>query len=412
MFEEAFRQALRNVSAHRRRSILTLLTIAVGIFSVSSVRVFTYSMERSIVGRFERLGTSTVYVHHFPWRFSGGNWADYLRRPRISLMDYEAVQSGLGGEAWVALRYDRSSEKVAFRNRTEEVRVVGIAGDFQWVFPLVLREGRFFSQEELRRGVSVAILGSRLARALVGSEEATGMEVQYAGRRLQVIGVLKAQGSFGGDFDRAMLVPFPLLHKIRGMERFQGDRTLLVRAKDPEALPIDLLEVRVRGILRQARRLSPRTPDNFSINRQDALLDQVRQISGYVEFVGLFIAGFALLVGGFGVANILYIAVRERRSEIGIQRAIGAPRYFILILFLIEGVLLTLVGGGVGISMTAALTLSLKGWAASEGLTLAIAPQDLLWSLNITVLVGLMAALAPAWSAARLHPIEAIRSSY
>lgn len=412
MFEEALRQALRNLGAHRRRSILTLLTIAVGIFSVSSVRVFTYSMERSIVDRFERLGTSTVYVHHFPWGFPDGNWKEYFRRPRISLVDFEAMQNALGDEAWIAFRYDLSQERVAYRNRSEETRVVGITGDFLATFPLMLREGRFFSREELRRGLPVAVLGSQLARALTGSEEAVGLNIRYAGQSFQVIGVLRTQGSFGGDFDKAMLVPFPVLHRLRGMDRYRGDRTLLIRAKDPQALPIDLLEIRVRGILRQARHLSPRVPDNFAINRQDALLNQVHQISGYVEVVGLFIAGFALLVGGFGVANILYIAVRERRSEIGIQRAMGAPRYFILILFLIEGILLTLVGGLVGMGMTAMLAASLKGWAAGEGLILAIAPQHLLWSLAITVLVGLMAALAPAWSAARLHPIEAIRSAY
>lgn len=412
MFGEALRQALRNMSAHQRRSLLTLLTIAVGIFSVSSVRVFTYSMERSIVGRFERLGTSTVYVHHMPWRFSGENWEAYFRRPRVSILDYEAAQTALGEEAWVAFRYDRPLEKVAFKGHTAEARLIGIMGDFQSVFPVEVQIGRFFTKEELRRGATVAVLGNRLARTLTGSEEATGLQVRYLGQSFLVIGVLRMQGSFANDLDRAMLVPFPALYRLRGLERFQGDRTLLIRAKDPESLPLDLLEVRVRGILRQARRLSPTTPDNFAINRQDALLEQVHEISGYIQTVGLFIAGFSLLVGGFGVANILYIAVRERRSEIGIQRAMGAPRRFILGVFLIEGVLLTLIGGVVGIGLTMVLTGALSDWAAREGLTLAVAVQDILWSMAVTVSVGLLAALAPAWSAARLHPIEAIRSAY
>ncbi|MCX8111754.1 MAG: ABC transporter permease [Bacteroidia bacterium] len=400
------------MSAHRRRSLLTLLTIAVGIFSVSSVRVFTYSMERSIVGRFERLGASTVYVHHLPWRFSAEDWGVYFRRPRMSLVDYEALQSGLGDQAWVALRYDRSLEKITFKNRTEEARVIGITGDFQAVFPLELRSGRFFTREELKRGLALAVVGSRLARSLSGSEEAVGLSFRYSGQTFQIIGVLRMQGSFGGDMDQAMIIPFPIMYRLRGLERFQGDRTILVRAKNPEALPIDLLELRVRGILRQTRHLPPRVPDNFSINRQDALLDQVRQVSGYVATVGLFIAGFALLVGGFGVANILYVAVRERRGEIGIQRAMGAPQSFILGLFLIEGVLLTGIGGIVGLGLTSTLTMALSEWAAKEGLSLAIAPQDLLWSVGVTVTVGLLSALAPAWSAARLHPIEAIRSTY
>lgn len=414
MFREALRQALRNLEAHRRRSILTLLTVAVGIFLVTSVRVFTTSLERSIVRRFERLGTSTVYVHHLPWRFSEGNWELYMRRPRISVLDYEAVRLSLGDQVWAALRYDRPFEKVTYRTHTEETRIVGITEDFHKVFPLELRAGRFFSREEQQRGIPVAIVGARLAQSLFGSEEAIGLEMGYGGRRLRVIGILRPQGSFGGDWDRAVAVPFLFLHQIKGgdVSPSRGDRVLLVRARDEALLPLSLLELRVRGILRQARRLPPRTEDNFAINRQDALLNQVHEVSAYMRSVGLFIAAFSLLVGGFGVANILYIAVRERRAEIGIQRAMGAPRYFILMLFLLEGILLTLIGGGLGILLTASLTHLMDNWAANEGLILSIAAGDLLWGLNVTVLVGLLAAIAPAWSAARLHPIQAIHSAY
>ncbi|MCX7606461.1 MAG: ABC transporter permease [Bacteroidia bacterium] len=408
---EIGRQAVRNTSAHRRRSLLTLLTIGVGIFSVASVRVFTYSMERSIIARFERLGTSTVYVHHFPWGFSGGDWRRYLRRPRISLIDYEAVREGLGKEVWVALRYDRYQEKIRYQNRTEEARVIGVTEDFIQVFPLEIKYGRYFRPEELAKPTLKVVVGSKLSRALTGSEDVTGILLWYEGRPIQVIGVLSPQGSFGGDMDWAFLVPFPLLFKLYGMERFSGERTLLVRAKEPDRLPIDLLETRVRGLLRQARRLPPRAEDTFSINRQDALLSQVREITGYVQLVGFFIAGFSLLVGGIGVANVLYIAVRERRGEIGIQRAMGAPKGFILGTFLTEGVLLTLTGGAIGLFLTGGLTVVLSGWAAQEGLILAVSLADLGWTLFVTVFLGLLAAIAPAWHAARLHPIEAIRTA-
>ena len=411
LLAEAWRQGIRNLGAHRRRSTLTLLTIAVGIFSVASVRVFTYSMERSIVGRFERLGASTVYVHHFPWRFDGGDFRRYLRWPRISLVDYEAVRTALGAEGWVALRYDRFSEAVRFQNRTENARILGITEEFGRVFPIELKAGRFFRPEELSSTALLAVAGTKLLRALIGTEDAVGLTVWYAGRPLRIIGVLKPQGTFGGDLDRALLVPFGILHRIHGLSRYEGDRTLLVRARDDQQLPIELLEVRVRGALRLARRLPPSAEDNFAINRQDALLDQVRKITGYVQTVGLFIAGFSLLVGGFGVANILYIAVRERRGEIGIQRAMGAPRRFILGLFVVEGLLLTLVGGVVGLLMTGGLVAALSGWASREGLILAVSLSDLAWTLGVTISVGLLAALAPAASAARLHPIEAIRTA-
>ncbi len=164
--------------------------------------------------------------------------------------------------------------------------------------------------------------------------------------------------------------------------------------------------------MRQARRLPPQAEDTFSINRQDALLEQVRRFTGYVQLVGLFIAAFSLLVGGIGVANILYIAVRERRGEIGIQRAMGAPKGFILGLFLMEGLLLTLTGAGIGLGLTALLVVGLSSWAAQEGLVLAVAPVDLGWTAAVAVAVGLIAALAPAWQAARLHPIQAIRTTY
>lgn len=412
LLAEAWRQALRNVGAHRRRSFLTLFTIAIGIFSITAVRVFTYSMERTIVGRFERLGASTVYVHHFTWRFSGSDWQKEWRRPRLSLVDYEVVRKSLQGEAWVALRYDQLNQPVRFKNHTEQVRVLGVTEEFDRVFPVELRAGWYFRLEELEGAGLFAILGSELARQLTGSDDLTGFVVWYKGHPLQVIGVLKTQGHFAGDLDRAMLVPFGLLYRLYGLPRYGGDRTLLVRARNPEVLPIDLLEVRVRGLMRQARRLPPQVEDNFSINRQDALLDQVRNFTGYVQLIGLFIAGFSLLVGGLGVANMLYIAVRERRGEIGIQRAMGAPRAFILGLFLVEGLLLALTGGGIGLGLTALLVAGLSGWAAQEGLVLAVVPADLVWTVAITVTVGMAAALAPAWQAARLHPIEAIRTAW
>jgi putative ABC transport system permease protein len=311
------------------------------------------------------------------------------------------------------LRYDQFSQKLRYKGRTEEAQVVGITEGFEAAFPLEVQWGRFFRPEELNRGALVGVVGSRLMQDLVGSDKEVGVVLWYGGYPIQVIGVLKAQGAFGGDLDNALLVPFGVQYRIHGLFRYsiQGDRTLLVRAKDPEALPIDLLETRVRGLMRQARHLPPQAEDNFAINRQDALLDQVRDIAEYVQMVGLFIAGFSLLVGGFGVANILYIAVRERRGEIGIQRAMGAPRGFILGLFLVEGLFLTLVGGFLGLSMMALLMVSLSGWAAQEGLVVAVAVGDLVWSLVITLLVGLLAGMAPAWSAARLHPIEAIRTA-
>jgi len=412
LLAEAWRQAWRNLGAHRRRSILTLVTIAIGLFSITAVRVFTYSMERTLVDRFERLGASTVYVHHFTWRFSGSDWQKEWRRPRISLVEYELARKALRDKAWVALRYDQYDQPVRFKSQTERVRVLGITEGFDRVFPVELRAGRYFRPEELTGGRLFAILGSELARNLTGTLNPVGRVVWYKGRPLEVIGVLKAQGSFGGELDKAMLVPFPLLYRLYGLPRYRGDRTLLVRAKDPQALPIDLLEVRVRGLMRQARRLPPQAEDTFSINRQDALLEQVRRFTGYVQLVGLFIATFSLLVGGIGVANILYIAVRERRGEIGIQRAMGAPKEFILALFLIEGLLLALTGGGIGLGLTALLVVGLSGWAAQEGLVLAVAPADLAWSTAVAIAVGLIAALAPAWHAARLHPIEAIRTAY
>jgi len=412
LLAEAWRQAWRNVGAHRRRSILTLVTIAIGIFSITTVRVFTYSMERTLVDRFERLGASTVYVHHFTWRFSGSDWQKEWRRPRISLVEYELLRKALRDQAWVALRYDQYDQPVRFRSQTERTRVLGVTEGFDRVFPVELRAGRYFRPEELTGGGLFAVLGSELARNLTGTSNPIGLVVWYKGRPLQVVGVLKAQGSFGGELDKAMLVPFPVLYRLYGLPRYGGDRTLLVRAKDPQALPIDLLEVRVRGLMRQARRLPPQAEDTFSINRQDALLEQVRRFTGYVQLVGLFIAAFSLLVGGIGVANILYIAVRERRGEIGIQRAMGAPKGFILGLFLMEGLLLALTGAAIGLGLTALVVGGLSGWAAQEGLVLAVAPVDLGWTAAVAIAVGLIAALAPAWQAARLHPIQAIRTTY
>ncbi|MEN2993410.1 MAG: ABC transporter permease [Bacteroidia bacterium] len=411
MFEEVLRQALRNITAHRRRSLLTLLTIAIGIFSVTAIHVFSFSMRESILERFEALGSSTVYVHHFPWTFEEEDWRKYQRRPRITLTDYQQVRQGLGEAAWVALRADQQGE-INFKGRTKTVRLIGISADFGRVYPLALKAGHLFTEGALQRASLEAVVGARLARWLAGEEaHAVGLSVLYKGYPIKIIGVLQLQGTFGGDLDNTMLVPFPLLLRLEGWSKYRGDRTLLVRAKEPQALPLDELERRVRLFMRQARHLPPKAEDDFAINRQDALLRQIREVLGYIEMAGLFLAGFALLVGGFGVANILYIAVRERRSEIGIQRAIGAPRSFILGVFLTEGIFLCLAGGVVGLALTVMGTWLGATPAKTLGLTLHVPFLGLLRGLGVTLVVGILAALAPAWQAARLHPIETIRTS-
>ena len=228
---------------------------------------------------------------------------------------------------------------------------------------------------------------------------------------MQVIGVLKAQGTFGND--RIVYVPLPLLLRLYPLNRYggRGDPTILVKAKRPEILGVDELEQRVRLSMRQVRRLPPRAEDNFTINRQDALLSQVKSIVAYVQVVGLFIAGFALVVGGTGVANILYVSVRERQGEIGIQRAMGAPRAFILGLFLTEGAYLSLIGGGLGIALTLALMGVARPFLLEEGFILGWSVGQVLKAVGLSLGLGILAALAPAYQAARLQPIEAIRST-
>ncbi len=413
VWAEILRQAWRNLTAHRRRALLTLLSIAIGIFSISAVQVFTYSMERSIVNRFERYGVSVVYVHHFPWKFDRGeDWSKYVRRPRVTLRDLEGMREGLQSQAWVALLYTLYEQTFRHNKESERGNIRGVSEDGVYTTGVEVREGRFFRVEELRRPSLVAVIGSRLASRLFGKASAIGKVIWYEGRPLQIIGVLKSQGMFGGD-DRSVYVPLPLLIRIHGLSRYgsKGDPTLLIKARSPEELGIEDLERRVRLLMRQIRRLTPRAEDNFAINRQDALLNQVRSIVGYVQLVGLFIAGFALLVGGTGVANILYVSVRERQGEIGIQRAMGAPRWFILGLFLAEGGYLAFIGGIVGIGLTGLAMGVAQPFLIDQGLILAWSAGQISRAVGLSVGVGLIAALAPAYRAARLQPIEAIRSA-
>ncbi len=413
VWAEIFRQAWRSLTAHRRRALLTLLSIAIGIFSISAVQVFTYSMERSIIDRFERYGVSVVYVHHFPWKFDGGeDWQKYARRPRVTLRDLEGMREALQSQSWIALLYTVQGQTFRYNKQSQTGSIRGLSEDGVYTTAVEVREGRFFRVEELRRPSLIAVIGSSLARSFFGKASPIGKVLWYEGRPLQIIGVLKAQGMFGGD-DKSVYVPLPLLIRIHGLSRYggKGDPTLLVKAKSPEILNIDELERRVRLIMRQIRRLPPRAEDNFAINRQDALLNQVRSIVGYVQLVGLFIAGFALLVGGTGVANILYVSVRERQGEIGIQRAMGAPRWFVLGLFLVEGAYLALIGGLVGILFTG-LTMGIaRPFLSQEGLILAWSGAQVLKAVALSIGVGLIAALAPAYRAANLQPIEAIRSA-
>ncbi len=413
VWAEIFRQAWRNLTAHRRRALLTLLSIAIGIFSISAVQVFTYSMERSIIDRFERYGVSVVYVHHFPWKFGDGeDWQKYARRPRMTPRELEGLRQSLQEEAWVAFLYSVPNLTFRYGKERQIANVTGLSEDGVYTAGVEVREGRFFRPEELRRASLLAVVGSQFARSFFGKESAVGKVIWWEGRPLQIIGVLKAQGIFGND--GIVYVPLPLLLRLYPIDRYGrrgGEHTILVKAKQPEILGIDGLEQRVRLIMRRVRRLPPRAEDNFAVNRQDALLSQVKSIVAYVQVVGLFIAGFALVVGGTGVANILYVSVRERQGEIGIQRAMGAPRWFVLGLFLVEGAYLALIGGLVGILFTGLTMEIARPFLSQEGLILAWSGAQVLKAVALSIGVGLIAALAPAYRAANLQPIEAIRSA-
>lgn len=411
LLRESFVFAYTSVMGNKLRTLLSLLGITIGIFAIISVFTILDSLERNIRDSISSLGDDVVYVQKWPWTFGPDYpWWVYMRRPVPDLRDYNEI-----------LRRAQLAEGVVFSVSTgglvrygstylENIGIWANTHDFQTIRHFELQKGRYFSPYESTAGRNLAILGNDIAINLFGNDEPVGKEIQVSGRKVTVIGVAQREGSNmigGGSLDEMILLP---LNYARTIVNIRSDRLnpMIMVKSQPDVATQEMID-ELRFVLRSSRRLKPTVDDNFSLNQASMISQGLDGIFVMINLVGWIIGGFSILVGGFGIANIMFVSVKERTNIIGIQKSLGAKNYFILLQFLYESVLLAVVGGALGLVMIFAGTVLVSTFS---DFTITLTLKNIGLGLFVSAIIGVIAGYAPAYSASRLNPVEAINNTF
>lgn len=410
------RVSLSAIRQNKLRSVLSVLGITIGIYCIVAVYALVHSLEININQQFTKYGTNVLFVQKWPWDEFGGNypWWKYLSRPVSAPNEAHFLESKLSKDraANVAYNFDRQ-EKIAANGVTlEGTQVVCISHGFIEIQDLAVESGRLFTVEESNSGQPVAILGSTIANQLFGGGNAVGSTLRVGNRVCRVIGVCSPEGTSIINNSRDERVFLPLKLGL-GMYSYRENDNAQVMVQAKAGVDLDDLAVDVTQLMRQFRKLKPGKEANFAVNKMTMITDAVSQLFKQIKNIGIVIGGFAMIVGCFGVANIMFVSVKERTKEIGIQKALGAPHIFIQFQFLLEAIWLCIIGGIIGMFFVWLTFLGLNTvlqQTMGSGFALVLSAGDAQLGVWVSALVGVVAGFIPATQAARLYPVEAMRA--
>jgi putative ABC transport system permease protein len=409
LIAESFRFAIVALVVNKVRTMLSLLGITIGIFSIISVFSVFDSLEKAIRDNINSLGDNVLFIQKWPWMMGGGDypWWRYWQRPEASMLDMRELEKRSNSAEAFAFMVGTNRDVSQMNTTIENVSVQAVSHDYAVVMPFDLDQGRYFTPMESQSGRNVVIIGAEIAETLFPSTTAIGKSIKIFGLRLEVIGILKKKGDdvFGNSDDRNVLVPINFARNIIDIRNM--GTTIVAKAKPN--VSNEQMKDELTGILRSIRKLKPTADDNFAINETDIINRGFDQLFGVIAIIGWIIGGFSLLVGGFGIANIMFVSVKERTSQIGIQKSLGAKNYFILLQFLFEAIFLSIIGGIVGLLIVLSMAVLVSQFTS---FTLILSIGNIVLGVFVSALIGLISGFLPAWSASRLEPVEAMRSSF
>lgn len=409
LINESLLFALQAIRVNKTRTFLSLLGITIGIFSVISVFTVFDSMERSIHKSIEGIGDNGLFIQKWPWAMGGDYpWWKYYRRPEPKISELAVIQhkSSTVDAASFMIQINRTVKYL--NNRIDNVPVLAVSHDHDRTFNLDISDGRYFTALESAGGKNVVIIGSEIGKILFEKSDPIGKKIKIFGRNLLVIGVFKKEGEdmFGNSSDNQMVIP---INYARGLIDLRNTSTTIVIRAKPHVTNAEMKD-EVTGILRADHKLKPGEDNDFAMNEMDIITKGLESFFTVIGMVGWIIGGFSLLVGGFGIANIMFVSVKERTSQIGIQKALGAKNYFILSQFLFEAIFLSLLGGIVGllIILSMVLLVNLQGGAFQ----LVLTQGNIILGMGVSMFIGLISGIIPAFGASRLNPVDAMRSTF
>lgn len=404
---ESSRFAWQALRSNLLRTTLSLLGVTVGIFAIIAVFTLVDSLERNIKDSLSFIGDRVLYVQKWPFSFgSEYPWWLYFQRPEPTYNEYQLLASRLENARAVVAMSGKNNITVKKGNSSMPVRIQGVTMDYNQITDIPVVQGRYFAPQEMESARNVAILGWEVAETLFPNQYAIGQTFKISGLNFVVIGIQERKGTgvldIGSNPDKRCLIPYGTFAKL--FQTINPSITIAIKGYDYDDGLLEL-ESEIRGLMRARRSLKPTQDDSFSINRPEAIVKAIGGIFTVLTLAGWIIGGFSILIGGFGIANIMFVSVRERTNLIGIQKSLGAKNYFILFQFLFEAVLLSLVGGLAGILLVELLTFLQLG-----SLEIRLSGHNVLLGLGVSSVIGVLSGIIPAFIAARLDPVIAIRA--
>jgi putative ABC transport system permease protein len=412
---ESFRFALKALRSNILRTVLSLLGVTIGIFAIISVLTLVDSLEKNIKDSLNFLGTDVIYIDKWPFTADTDGeyrWWDFWRRPNPSYQEFRFLEENMRNMNAITIFAGRGGQTVKYRNNSVgNVHLAGGGPGYDVVFEVPVENGRYFTPEEIATGRNVSLIGYEIAQKLFPGQDPVGQTIKVKNLKYIVIGVMKKEGqSFLGfsSNDYKTVIPYASFRRL--FQTGTGDWDELTSRIGIKGFSSDVglveMENELRGMLRVRRGLQPTEKDNFALNRPEAIANIISGVFDIVGIAGWIIGGFSILVGGFGIANIMFVSVKERTSIIGLQKSLGAKNYFILFQFLFEAIFLSLIGGLAGLFLVYLITLIPMG-----SLVVTLTVKNIVLGLGVSSAIGLISGIVPAALAARLDPVIAIRAN-
>ena len=390
------------IRANKLRSILTTLGIVIGIVTVTLMGTAIEGLNRSFTKSISFIGGDVLYVDRGSWFMeSYQEWRAARKRPALTLKDADGLAEQMT-LARAVTSEAATDEPVKYKKRSSSgVSIDGTTENFMQTMGFTIAEGRFLSAAECTYGRPVCVIGATVATNLFVHESPIGNKINIGNIPFQVVGVLDKQGGMlGTGIDNQVMIPMP-----QYISHFDDTPDLEIQVKVKDIDQVDEAKDELRLVMRRLRRLAPNDPDNFAINQQDQILTMFHALAGTIGAIGLFVTGLSLFVGGIGIMNIMFVSVAERTREIGIRKAIGAKRRTILLQFLIEAATICLIGGVIALAIAWPMTLLMQKMMPAV-LSLNVVGI----ALFVALITGVLAGFFPAWRAARMNPVDALRN--
>lgn len=409
LIKESLLFAWQAIVVNKLRTVLSLLGVTVGIFSIITVFTLVDTMEKGLKDSFDMLADDVIFIQRMPWGPEDDGeykWWKYFQRKQPTVRNMEDLRDRSQYAQAISFQAQGRKQATFLNNTIDEVFITAVASEYDEVVNISIDKGRYLTSSEADFGKNVAVIGADVATALFGAESPIDQPIKIGGHKAYVIGTFNKEGAslLGNGFDQTVVIPHLFAAKMIDVK--SSETAIIVKAE--AGISNKQLKDELTANLRSIRRLRPMEDNDFALNESSMIASFIDSIFGTVNVVGFIIGIFSIIVGGFSIANIMFVSVKERTNIIGIQKALGAKNYFILLQFLFESVALCVFGGLAGLAMI--FIGAMVANAVQDSFHVGLYLNNFILGIVISVIIGVLSGMIPAVFASRLSPVDAIRS--